>query len=138
MVSKTSDVHPIPLHQYYATLSPAPPVIDITGWKLPAPKPNVMTAAFGRENKSVTLPTSVIVYCPATGIPEPKIRVEKRVGEMLVPVNKAQLANLSDGSPGRLFSILPFMEEDAGEYVCIAESIAGIDRKWISLKVASE
>ena len=128
---QNTNVHSIPLHQYCTTLSPAPPVID-TMVALPS-VPNFVIAGVGRANVTASMGITVLVYCPATtGIPEAMIRLERRVGGTLIPVDSNRVTNVNlNGIPTLLYSILSFVGSDEGEYVCTTENIAGSDRRSV-------
>ena len=138
MVSKMSNVHLIPLHQYCTTLSPDPPVIN-TVVSLGPPVQNVVRVGVGRGNRVVNAGQTVLVYCPATGIPRPMPTLARRVGGRLVPVDPSRVATTDlSGIPTLQYSIFSFASSDAGEYVCTAETIAGIDTESVRLDLSGE
>ena len=138
MVSKMSNVHLIPLHQYCITLSPDPPVIN-TVVSLGPPVANVVRVGVGRGNRVVNAGQPVLVYCPATGIPTPMPTLARRVGGSLVPVDPSRVTTTDlSGIPALLYSIFSFASSDVGEYVCTAETIAGSDTESVRLDLSGE
>ncbi|XP_056130967.1 neurofascin homolog (chicken) a [Lampris incognitus] len=98
------------------------------GRKIATSTPTFLSPSGGGSSKMVLRGEQLLLECIAAGLPTPSIIWFKKGGEL--PVQKVKYDNYN-----KTLRIVSVSEEDAGEYVCMANNDVGSIRHSISVQV---
>ncbi|XP_075869311.1 neurofascin homolog (chicken) a isoform X9 [Nelusetta ayraudi] len=98
------------------------------GRKLPESTPTFLSPSGSESSKMVLRDEELLLECIAAGLPTPTIKWFKKGGDL--PARKVKFENYN-----KTLKILNVSEEDAGEYICMANNHLGSIRHSIFVQV---